>query len=212
MLKPSLAPLIAQTMSLPRPAGSGSLKLTPLAAPVPSLFTVTVKLAVPPALTVGVLVVLVMSTSGAVTSIVAVEWSFCSEGGSLPALTVAVLVRVAMKLVGSASAALITPVMCTAMVCPADSVLTPLRVSVWLGAVPLIWKSAGTKLPVFVPVSICQLMSLPRPGGKGSLRVTPVAVSSPSLVMLTVKPAVSPALTVGASAVLKTSTSTWWKV
>ena len=122
MLKPSLAPLIAQTMSLPAPAGSGSLKLTPVASPVPSLNTVTVKLAVPPALTVGVEVVLVMSTSGAVTFTVAVALWFCSAVVSLAAVTVAVLTTVPVKLAG-ASAALTVPVIVTVWLSPAASVV-----------------------------------------------------------------------------------------
>ena len=75
-----------------------------MAVPVPSLLTVTVKLAVPPALTVGVLVVLLMSTSGAVMLIVAVELWFCSAVVSLAAVTVAVLTRVPVKLVGASAA------------------------------------------------------------------------------------------------------------
>src|SRR5260370_17296413 len=92
--------LIDQVMSLPAPAGSGSLKLTPVAAPVPSLLTMTVKLAVPPALTVGVLVVLVMSTSGVVMLIVAEADWFCSAAVSLPAVTVAFFGCLPVKLLG----------------------------------------------------------------------------------------------------------------
>ena len=52
-----------------------------------------------------------------------------------------------------------------------------------------------------------QLRSLPPPGGRGSLRETPVAVPEPSLKIFTVKPAVWPTAIVLWSAVLMTSTS-----
>src|SRR5260370_39777175 len=100
---PALCELIDQTTSLLAPAGSGSLKLTPVAVPVPSLLTVTVKLAVPPALTVGVEVVLVMSTSGAVMLRGALALWFCSAGGSLAAVTVAVLATRPGQLGGAAA-------------------------------------------------------------------------------------------------------------
>src|SRR5260370_16060575 len=120
---PALCELIDQAMSLPAPAGSASLKLTPVAVPVPSLLTATVKLAVPPALTVGVLVVLVMSTSGAVVFTVAdADW-FCSALVSLVALTVAVFGSVPVKLGAGASAAVTVPVMVTVSVTPAASVV-----------------------------------------------------------------------------------------
>src|SRR5258708_3804312 len=117
---PALCVLIDQTMSLLAPAGSGSLKVTPVAAPVPSLLTVTVKLAVPPALTVGVLVVLVMSTSGAVMLIVAEADWFCSKLGSLAAVTVAVLISVPVN----------APVLPSGLVSAAETV--PVTVTVWL--------------------------------------------------------------------------------
>ena len=63
---------IVQMMS-PRAGRQGVVQGEAVAAPVPLLSIVTVKPAVPPALTVGVLVVLLMSTSGAVMLIVAVD-------------------------------------------------------------------------------------------------------------------------------------------
>ena len=61
--------------------------------------------------------------------------------------------------------------------------------------------------PLPVPeVSIVQLTSPPAPAGRGSLRVTPVAVAVPLLVIVTVKPAVCPADDGDWSAVLVTVT------
>ena len=56
----------------------------------------------------------------------------------------------------------------------------------------MIVKAAG--LPVLV--SIRQLTSLLKPAGRRSLSVTPVAAAAPSLVIVTVKPTLAPALTV----------------
>src|SRR5438270_486582 len=200
MLKPSLAPLIDQTMSLPAPAGSGSLKTTPVAAPVPSLLTVTVKLAVPPALTVGVLVVLVMSTSGAVVFTVAEALWFCSALVSFAAVTVAVLTRFPVKLVG-ASAALTVPARLSAYLSPAARVVG-LNTRYCTPATVLMLKSLAASCEL-----IDQTMSLPAAAGSGSLKLTPVAVPVPSLLTVTVKLAVPPALTVGVLVVLVMSTS-----
>ena len=60
-------------------------------------------------------------------------------------------------------------------------------------------KDLFPKLSLLVPaavVSIIQLMSLPRPAGSGSVRMTPVAVALPSLKTATVKPACVPAMMV----------------
>src|SRR6266852_6541537 len=203
MLK-SFAPsceLIDQTMSLLAPAGNGSLKLTPVASPVPSLLTVTVKLAVPPALTVGVLVVLAMSTPGAVMLTVAVADWFCSAVVSLAAVTVAVLTSVPVKLVG-ASAALTVPVRVTVWLSPAARVVG-LNTRLWPpGPAPLMLKSFPASC-----VLIDQTMSLLAPAGSASLKLTPVAAPVPSLLTVTVKLAVPPALTVGVLVVLVMSTS-----
>src|SRR5438128_2468479 len=102
---PPLCELIDQVMSVPAPAGKGSLKLTPVAVPWPSLLMVTVKCTAAPALTVGVSVVLVMSTSGALMVIVAVADWFCSAVLSLAAVTVAVLLTVPVKVLGLTSLA-----------------------------------------------------------------------------------------------------------
>ena len=111
-----LCEAIDHVTSLPRPAGSKSLKLTPVAWPVPSLNTVTVKLAVWPALTVGVLVILLMSTSGAVMLTVAdADW-FCSTVVSLLAVTLAVLGKV--------------PVNCGGVVLPSGAVSSANTVAV----------------------------------------------------------------------------------
>src|SRR5260370_780310 len=201
MLKPSLAPLIDQTMSVPAAAGSGSLKLTPVAVPVPALLTVTVKLAVPPALTVGVEVVLLMSTSGAVMLTVAEALWFCSAVVSFVALTVAVLTSVPVKLLG-ASAALTVPVRVTVWLSPAASVVGLNTRLCPPGPAPLMLKSFPASC-----VLIDQVMSLSAPAGSGSLKLTPVAVPVPALLTVTVKLAVPPALTVGVEVLLVMSTS-----
>ncbi len=76
----------------------------------------------------------------------------------------------------------------------------PFKASTWLPTAPVIMKAAG--LPVVV--SIIQSISPPAPAGSGSLSVTPVAVAEPVLLMVTVKPATLPGVTVAESAVLAT--------
>src|SRR5438552_3988371 len=83
---------MVQTMLLPTPAGRGSVSVTPVAVAVPSLTMLIVKPTAWPAFTVALSTVLVTSTSGALTVIVADELAFCSDGASLLALMVAVLV------------------------------------------------------------------------------------------------------------------------
>src|SRR5665213_1193761 len=61
--------------------------------------------------------------------------------------------------------------------------------------------------PGVVCEASCQFVSFPAPPGNGSLNEIPVARSCPMLETVTVKPAVSPAFTTGASATFDTVTS-----
>src|SRR5207237_362523 len=196
--------LIDQDTSVANPAGKASLKLTPVAVPVPSLVSVTVKLAVPPALTVAVLVLLVMSTSGAVRLTVAVADWFCSAVVSLAALMLAVLTSVPLKAPalpsGAVSSAKTVAVTVTVWLSVAVSAVG-LKTRCWLPVAPLMLKALASC------VLIDQETSLASPAGNRSLKLTPVAVPLPSLVSVTVKLAVPPALTVAVLVLLVMSTS-----
>src|SRR5208282_6423956 len=108
-------------MSLPSPVGSGSVSVTPVAEAVAAdgLLRVTVKSAVCPAVTVGVLVVLVKVRAGASTVTVA------EAGGTvvLVELTVTVLGSVPVYDGAGASTALVRPVMSATRVVPGLTVI-----------------------------------------------------------------------------------------
>src|SRR6202158_3757535 len=91
--------------------------------------------------------------------------------------------------------------------------LTPLarvvgpQLKTWLGLLPEI-----EHRPALLWMSMDQVTPTPEPAGSGSLTVTPVAVPVPGLLTRTVKPIVSPALTLVASAVLVMVTLARWQV
>ena len=194
----SLPAAMVQWMSPPATDGRLSLSTMPLAAAVVlSLLTLTVKPTRLPAKTVAASAVLNTSTSGALIVMVALADLLVSPPAGLGAMTVAVLGSVPMKVLAPASAPSVGLVRCTAMLSPAVSVLI-VKDSTWLPVLPVIWKSPG--LPVVE--SMVQKTSPPVPAGSGSLRVTPLSVTAPMLVIVTVKPAVCPARIEAWSAVL----------
>src|SRR6516165_4274114 len=93
--------------------------------------------------------------------------------------------------------------MCTSSDAPgARSIGCPARVSVWLPAAPVSENADAFTLSAAMP----QVTGPGVPPGSGSDRVTPCAVPVPLLVIVTLNPICSPALTDGASAVFKTVT------
>src|SRR6202165_2832848 len=66
--------------------------------------------------------------------------------------------------------------------------------------------------PALVWLAMDQVTPEPEPAGSGSLTVTPLAVPVPGLLTRIVKPMVSPALTLVASAVLRVGTLGVWQV
>src|SRR6516164_6598155 len=199
MAKEAKLPVLVSMLQvlLPPSAGSGSLRLRPLAVPVPVLVRVTVKPAVPPATTEAASAVLLTVTLGERTFSAALDcWLWLV---SLEASTVAVLFSVVVK---GEPLGVVMPTMWTVRLAPAASVFTPeARVRDCAPAAPVRAKEA--KLPVLV--SMLQVL-LPPSAGSGSLRLRPLAVPVPVLVRVTVKPAVPPAVIEAASAVLLTAT------
>jgi hypothetical protein len=118
-----LAGSIAHRFPFPR-AGSGSVRVTPVAVPFPMLLNVTVNPAALPAATVAWSAVLATVTSGESTVTVAEEDWFCEAGGSLVALTVAVFGRVA---VNGLPDGVVVPVMWTTRDAPAAKVVLATR-------------------------------------------------------------------------------------
>ena len=81
------APSLTQVTPVPEPPGSGSVRVTPVAVPVPPLWTVTVKPIGLPALT--------LAASAVLVTVRAAGWQMIEAGAelppSLPLATVAVL-------------------------------------------------------------------------------------------------------------------------
>jgi hypothetical protein len=172
------------------PAGSVSVTLMPVAGPGPALLTVMLKVAVCPA-KIGPLPVLLMCTSAHWTAIEALAvLSVWSAGGSLVALTVALLVSVPQSAVVVGRDTVIGVV-----VAPAASVPANVHVNVPVAV-------AGQVQPA--PATIVQL-----PVGRVSVTLTPVAGPGPALLTVIVNVAVCPAK-IGPLPVLLMCTSAHW--
>src|SRR5438445_285122 len=174
------------------PPGSASVRVTPVALPLPVLLTVTVKPMAVPAETLVASAVLLTWIDGQSTVSEAECWSL----PSLPDVALAVLLYVAQLVL------VVAAVTWTLMLTP-PSRLTgwPAGMSCWPPSLPVIEKALG--LPVLL--SITQCTGAPAlPPGSASLRLTPVAVPVRVLLTVTVKPIAVPAETLAASDVLLT--------
>ena len=195
VLAPALS-AVATLVTVPRPAGKLSKKLAPVAVLGPPLLITKVKLSVPPATAVFVLATLVSarSTTGVtVTATVPVLFEGVVSVAPLGTLTLAAFTSVPLALP-------VTVAWKVTVTAPPEGIVTE----------PTTEPLLVTKLAVLAPALtwLVTLVSVPRPAGKLSLKLAPLAALGPAFVITRLKVTVPPALGVLVLAILAMARST----